>query len=503
MKQYLLFDLDGTLTDPKVGITTCVQYALESLGIHEPDLDKLECFIGPPLKNSFMEFYGLKEEQAEAAIEKYRERFNNIGLFENEIYKGVPKMLKTLKKNGFHLAVASSKPTVFVERILEHFHIAEYFEAVVGSELDGTRVNKDEVIQEALRRLFKGRQVNRDGIYMIGDRKFDTEGARKMGIESVGVTYGYGDMAELMGAHTDYIVRTVPELQEFLLRELEYDKPRMEPTQRVWQMVYAFVLFLVMRSISMYVITFLLQMVSGSLPEAVLNWMYVKNAAGEVEAFSKDVQLIVTALGYAMGTAAIWPTAHMMITRTAKDARLSHLLREPLQNYILLIVAALGLQFGLTMLLTLLGLSQSGDYQAVAESQFGGNLILGLICYGLVTPFAEECMFRGILYNALKRFLNKKLSWVLSSFLFGAYHGNVVQGVYGFIMGLLMAYGYEYFGSFKVPVVLHMLANIIAYLLSVGDGRSTAMVSWYACVVLLICSMAALLILRKQKKVIK
>ena len=162
MKKYLLFDLDGTLTDPKIGITTCVQYALASFGIEEPDLDKLEPFIGPPLKESFMEFYDMDETQAEAAVEKYRERFRDIGLFENEVYKGIPKMLRTLQAKGMHLAVASSKPTVFVERILKHFHIEQYFEAIVGSELDGTRVNKDEVVQEALKRLFKGQPIQKN-----------------------------------------------------------------------------------------------------------------------------------------------------------------------------------------------------------------------------------------------------------------------------------------------------------------------------------------------------
>ena len=118
MKKYLLFDLDGTLTDPKVGITTCVQYALHSFGIEEPDLDKLEPFIGPPLKESFQKFYNMDDAQAEAAIAKYRERFQDTGIFENELYDGIPEMLHTLQSKGLFLAVASSKPTVYVERIL-------------------------------------------------------------------------------------------------------------------------------------------------------------------------------------------------------------------------------------------------------------------------------------------------------------------------------------------------------------------------------------------------
>ena len=503
MKQYLLFDLDGTLTDPKVGITTCVQYALDSMGIHEPDLDKLEPFIGPPLKDSFMQFYGMSEEQAEAAVAKYRERFKDVGLFENEIYKGIPKMLKTLKSKGLHLAVASSKPTVFVEKILKHFRIDGYFDARVGSELDGTRVNKDEVILEALRQLFGGRNVDRERIYMIGDRKFDVEGARKMGIESVGVTYGYGDMEELMEAHADYIVRSVKELQEFLLREQEYDKPRMAPTQRVWQMVYAFVLFLVVRTMAMYVVTFILQALSGSMPDVVLDWMYIKNSTGQVEAFAKDVQMIVTALGYLAGAAVICPTAHMMITRTAKDAFLSHLCPQPIGNYAAMVAAALGLQLGVTGVLNLLQLTRMESYQAVAQAQFGGSLFLGILCYGLVSPLAEEVLFRGILYNALKRFIDIRLAWILSAFLFGAYHGNTVQGLYGFIMGLVFAYGYEYFGSFKVPVALHMLANIVAYVVGAIGDKGSFLASWPISLVFLAIGGVAVFYLKKQKSMMK
>ncbi len=150
MKNYLLFDLDGTLTDPKEGICTCVQYALSAMGIEEPDLDKLEPFIGPPLKDSFQEFYHMSEEQAQAAVEKYRERFQDKGIFENKLYPGIPEMLRALNSKGMFLGVASSKPTVFVKKILEHFEIARYFKVIVGSELDGTRTNKDEVVAEAL-----------------------------------------------------------------------------------------------------------------------------------------------------------------------------------------------------------------------------------------------------------------------------------------------------------------------------------------------------------------
>lgn len=213
MFEYILFDLDGTLTDPKVGITTCVQYALASVGIDEPDLDKLEPFIGPPLHESFMEFYGFDRENAMKLVEKYRERFNDIGIFENNIYPGIADMLKTLKETGCKISIASSKPTVLVERILDHFDIRKYFDAVVGSNLDGTRTKKEEVVEEALRQL----QCIKEKTAMVGDRKFDIEGAKAFGLTGIGVSFGYAVEHELEEAGAEYIVDTVEELKNLLL----------------------------------------------------------------------------------------------------------------------------------------------------------------------------------------------------------------------------------------------------------------------------------------------
>lgn len=213
MYEYILFDLDGTLTDPKEGITKSVQYALASVDINEPDLDKLEPFIGPPLHESFMDFYGFDRETAMKLVEKYRERFNVTGIFENKIYPGIADMLKVLKEAGCKLSIASSKPTVLVERILEHFAIRKYFDCVVGSNLDGTRTKKEEVVEEALFQLacVKERTV------MVGDRKFDIEGARAFGLTGVGVSFGYAQGNELEEAGADYIVDSVEELQNLLL----------------------------------------------------------------------------------------------------------------------------------------------------------------------------------------------------------------------------------------------------------------------------------------------
>ena len=221
MFQYILFDLDGTLTDPKIGITSCVQYALKAFGIDEPDLDKLEVFIGPPLKDSFMEFYGFDTEKADKAVEKYRERFNEKGIYENEIYPHIETMLETLYNSGKKLAIASSKPTPLVERILDYFHIKQYFDYIVGSNFDGTRGKKEEVVEEALRLMLPAELTlaeRKSRVAMVGDRRFDIEGAKAHGLTSVGVSFGYAQEGELEKAGADFIVDTVEELTERLVR---------------------------------------------------------------------------------------------------------------------------------------------------------------------------------------------------------------------------------------------------------------------------------------------
>ena len=214
MKDILLFDLDGTLTDPKEGITKCVQYALAHFGIEVDDLAQLMCFIGPPLVDSFQQFYSFDKQKAELAVEKYRERFKDIGIFENGVYDGVLDMLAACKEAGKKLCLATSKPEVFAVRILEKYGMSQYFDEVVGSTLDGSINAKDEVIREAFRRLGISEKGEKSHIIMIGDRKHDILGAKKCGIESVGVRFGYAEDGELEAAGAEYIVSTVEELKQ-------------------------------------------------------------------------------------------------------------------------------------------------------------------------------------------------------------------------------------------------------------------------------------------------
>lgn len=219
MFQYCLFDLDGTLTDSQEGITKSVQYALKAFGIEESDLKKLTPFLGPPLQDSFMELYGFSQEDAAKAIALYRERFAPIGIFENRVYPGIPDMLENLKEKGVLLAVASSKPECYVRQILAHFDVEKYFDVVVGSELDGRRSQKEEVVEEALKRLgilTIPVEKRKTACAMIGDRKFDLQGAKAHFLTGVGVSYGYAPVGELEEEGADYIAETVGELAQYL-----------------------------------------------------------------------------------------------------------------------------------------------------------------------------------------------------------------------------------------------------------------------------------------------
>lgn len=214
MKKYILFDLDGTITDPKEGITKSVAYALSKFGIKVDSLNELCKFIGPPLKDFFIEYYNFNDDEAEKAIKYYREYFSDRGIYENQVYKGFEDILISLKENNKVLIVATSKPTIFAQKILEHFNLRKYFSFVSGSNLDGTRVKKSEVIQYALER---NNIKDLSEVIMIGDRKHDVYGAKEIGIESIGVLYGYGDYEELYDNGANYIVNNVEELRKLIM----------------------------------------------------------------------------------------------------------------------------------------------------------------------------------------------------------------------------------------------------------------------------------------------
>jgi phosphoglycolate phosphatase len=203
----IFFDLDGTLTDPKIGITGSIQYALGRLGVPVPTQDELTWCIGPPLRASFVALLG-GEDDADRGVELYRERFGTIGLFENTLYDGIVPVLAALHGSGRQLFVATSKPHVFADRIVDHFGLRQYFTRVFGSELDGTRVDKSDLLRYALDET----ATDPARAIMIGDRKHDVIGAANNGIAAIGVIYGYGGRHELMEAGAKHLVTTPAEI---------------------------------------------------------------------------------------------------------------------------------------------------------------------------------------------------------------------------------------------------------------------------------------------------
>ena len=210
---HLFFDLDGTLTDPGLGITNSVMYALARFGIRVEDRASLYRYIGPPLMDSFREFHGFSDADARAAVAAYREYFSDRGLFENEVYPGIPELLQRLRDAGKTLVVATSKPEAFSLRILEHFDLLQYFDFVSGASMDESRTQKWEVIRWAQDSFCRPD----DRICMIGDRKHDVAGAKRCGLPCLGVLYGYGSREELETAGAAALAATPDELGRLLL----------------------------------------------------------------------------------------------------------------------------------------------------------------------------------------------------------------------------------------------------------------------------------------------
>ncbi|MBR6984619.1 MAG: HAD family hydrolase [Ruminococcus sp.] len=213
MYQYLLFDLDGTLTDPGIGITNSVIYALHKFDLEVSDPTVLYKFIGPPLKDSFKKYYGFSDEQSDLAIRYYRESFKKRGMFENEVYDGIQDLLKQLKSDGKTLIVATSKPEAFAVEILQHFDLYDYFNFVAGATMNDVRNKKADIIRYALETCHI---TNKSSAIMIGDREHDIIGANENGLDSIGVLFGYGTIDELKNAGATFIADTPMDIVKFV-----------------------------------------------------------------------------------------------------------------------------------------------------------------------------------------------------------------------------------------------------------------------------------------------
>ena len=213
---YVIFDFDGTVADTGEGILKSLQYSFEQMGREVPDLSDLKKFIGPPIHYSFVTFYGVSENEVEQYIEKYRERYRKIGIYECFVYDGMLETLKTLRKNGVKLGIASSKPIKLVYDVMEHLKLTEYFDAVVGTRFDDSNhPGKTDLVLQSMEKL---EDSDKSRTLMVGDRFFDIDGAAGAGVDSVGVTYGYGSREEFMEHNATYIVDSPKEILNIVLK---------------------------------------------------------------------------------------------------------------------------------------------------------------------------------------------------------------------------------------------------------------------------------------------
>lgn len=465
MSEIILFDLDGTLTDSAPGITRCVQYALRHFGIDEPDLKKLECFVGPPLKEMFMEYAGFSESQAEEAVAKYRERYTEKGIFENAVYEGIPELLQLCRDRGRVLGVASSKPQVFVEQILEHFDLRQYFEVVVGAELDGTRTDKAEVIEEALRQL--GCEKNRQNVLMVGDRLHDVQGAASCGLQCIGAAYGYGGREELEHAGAVYVADTVEDLKilvrrvrrpswrnfplrKELLRQQKKEKAKekndlmaqISMKSKVWRILKPMLTYDIILILVTYMgaMVFLLFTGSGSLQEK----MYQTSA-------------LMTGIACLISIPLLWK-------QMKGDEGMFTMQRHQWNVPAAAACVLLTMSFGhlLNAFLNVTGFTGffSGYSQLASDIYEGQNWLLLVITVGILSSVAEELAFRGMIYQRAKDYWGFGWAMVISGGLFGLYHGNVVQFVYGTILSFLLILLYERTGTLWAPIAAHIGENI-------------------------------------------
>lgn len=528
MFSYILFDLDGTISDPKEGITGCVQYALRHFGIEEPDRDRLEPFIGPPLRDSFMQFYGFSAQQAEEAAAKYRERFSVTGKYENRLYPGMAELLRELSLSGAQLAIASSKPTIFVEDILRYFGIRQYFTVVVGSELDGTRDRKEDVVAEVLRQFSQKGAASPEDVVMIGDRKFDVEGAKAAGTHSIGVSYGYSAPGELEAAGAEIIVKDVEGLRRVLLgvpgRDVSPAQEEMTPpaepqlqlppyfgTQRqqayqsrqpeaaggqphyrvpkpeskamkivkgVGTGLLAVLTYYIVASAAAAVILIPAMLLADMRSDnAYYFWLNFANAVGILAAFA-------ACLG-------IW---HREI-QFFPQKRINGLALVPM------VILAAALAMAMNGLLTLVELYRySPTFQEVSMLQGDIPMWLGILSYGILAPLGEETVFRGIVYGKLKRISNVPIAVILSGLAFGLFHGNLVQAVYATVMGVVLALVYELFGSILASMLFHAIANLFVYLLLDLTEFGGIFVIPLSCGFFLLISAVSLVLMMKWQK---
>lgn len=494
----VLFDLDGTLTDSGEGIMNCVAYALKKeFSIETEHPEELRVFVGPPLKEMFMEYAHLNGAEADRAVAAYRERYTAKGIFENRLYDGIAPMLSALRQQHFTLALASSKPEHFCREILRYFGIEGYFTEVVGSEMNGGRTKKADVIEEALRRL--GMSEHRDEVVIVGDRSYDIDGAGQAGIASIGVTYGYGSRAELEKAWPDCIVDTPQEIVNVLIGQARAETPSggertaggtraageaevseasvpgdsgdwccfTDPVTgrrkdarrtgvtltgdgsvlfRIWRVIYPLLLD--------ECVSYLIAMAAAAVIAVS------RHGIGYQEAYLAN-GLWITGLADAV----LIPVFFLLLRgderrRRARGENFRIPIRRSFPLPRLLEVAVYSICVSETIGFFTSMIRVDDDSYRTIEQIFGSSgLAAQVLVLVIIGPVMEELLFRGLIYRRIRDCLGVGWAAVLSGICFGIAHGNLTQGVYAALFGMVLALIYEHFGTLRSSVTAHIANN--------------------------------------------
>lgn len=500
----VLFDLDGTLTDSGEGITKSAQYALEKeFGMKIEDPHELDFFVGPPLKDSFMEYAGLTEEEASRAIKAYRERYTVTGIYENRLYDGIGSLLSALSAEGFQIALASSKPTEFCVQILRYFGIAQYFTAIVGSELNGSRVRKSEVIEEALARV--GKSNSRSDVVLVGDRKYDVEGARTAGISSIGVTYGYGSREELEKIWPDCIVDNTEELKNVLIGQMRDEKShrilsdarygdgRAERRPagsaesasiwwKLWRIAYPILTDLAISN----VVSFVLGLGIGMAASFWYMYHHVNFTQADITSVITRSYMPI----YIIATLVSLPIIMIFFMNDEEKRRVNGQTDRILQKR--------GMNPASVILILMLTLFVSNPLNAIAEQFPVKNPVYQTflqsmetsipffvtIAVGILGPFIEELIFRGLVYRRARDYFGFVPAVLISAALFALIHGNMQQGVFAFFAGIFLALLYEHYGTIAAPVIFHVFNNLYAQFS--GDILSSMVPKWAEVIIMIL-----------------
>lgn len=465
MWKTVLFDLDGTLTDSAEGIVNCVQYALEQLGRAVPDKEQLKVFVGPPLHGQFMEFAGLDSEAADRAVSAYRERYTKTGMFENRLYPWILKLLELFRKNGITMGVASSKPEPYVKQILEYFGIDDYFRVIVGSELDGSRVEKKDVVEEAIRRLHMEHEKKQ--IVLVGDRKYDVEGARQAGIDCIGVLYGYGSRQELEKEEPVYLAENVSDVAECVISQQNRVRQETIP-YKVWRMLYPLGLH------------YVIMMVVSSLWSLIyIAVEMTRNGNTDADSIMRRIMeqnnLIMIVVSLIAIPVMLWLYRKDEWKRRDEGIRGRIMMREHfgIVRMVMTAVIFITLSALLTQLINWLPLAEAFPKYTDAVAVFAFDKdgpAAAIISLGILVPIAEELVIRGLVYRRMRDYLGIPWAIALSSLLFGLYHGNMLQFIYVTLGSILLCFLYERYRTLWAPILAHMAANTVSTIHALGDG---------------------------------